>query len=206
MQATWERAVDLGANAPPFERNPSAWRQRIPIALLAGVGTIISAYLALFQWGLVDSIWDPVFGDGSERVLTSELAHRIDRAIRMPDAALGAWAYLSEVAFTLIGSTRRWQFRPWMVVLFGFDVIPLGFVSAALVLAQGAVLLLAEGAARAPARGADCALVDRVWVPRRRISLRAGVPELHADRAHAGPLRHCPARLQRTAPQVAAAL
>jgi uncharacterized membrane protein len=140
MESTWERAVDLGVKAPPFDRNPSSWRQRIPIAVLAGVGTVISAYLALFQWGLVDSAWDPLFGKGTERVLTSNVAHRIDAIIRMPDAALGAWAYLSEVVFTLVGSTRRWQYRPWMVVLFGFDVIPLGLVSAALVLAQGAIV------------------------------------------------------------------
>ncbi len=139
-QAIWERAVDLGVNAPPFERNPSSWRQRIPIAVLAGVGFLISTYLAFYQWGLIDTVWDPVFGDGSKKVLESNAAQKMDRVLRMPDAAFGAWGYLSEVVFTLVGSTRRWQFRPWMVMLFGLDVIPLGIVSFALVVTQGFVI------------------------------------------------------------------
>ena len=121
LTATWRDGVDLDSPAPPFEKNPSAWRQRIPVALLAGVGVLISIYLALFQWGLVDSVWDPVFGQGSKRVLTSDAAERMDALLHVPDAALGAWAYSSEVLFALVGSTRRWQFRPWMVVLFGFE-------------------------------------------------------------------------------------
>ncbi len=137
MERTWERAVDLGVDAPPFERNPSAWSQRVPIAVLAGVATVISTYMALFQWGLIDTVWDPVFGDGTRKVLTSEEAKKMDHYLRMPDAAFGAWGYLSEVVFTLVGSTRRWQFRPWMVLLFGFDVIPLGVVSVVLVVVQG---------------------------------------------------------------------
>jgi hypothetical protein len=44
------------------------------------------------------------------------------------------------VIFGLAGSTRRWQYRPWMVLLFGLDVIPLGMVSAILVVMQGAVV------------------------------------------------------------------
>jgi uncharacterized membrane protein len=137
MEGTWERGVDLSAHAPPFEKNPSSWRQRVPIAVLAGVGVLISCYLALFQWGLVDSVWDPVFGKGSERVLTSKAAKSMDKWLHVPDAAFGAWGYLSEVIFTLVGGTRRWQHRPWMVVLFGIDVIPLGIVSAVLVVTQG---------------------------------------------------------------------
>lgn len=130
----------MSANAPPFDRNPSAWRQRVPICLLAFVGTLISSYLALFQLELVGSIWDPLFGQGSERVLTSDAAKAMDRLLHVPDAAFGAWAYLSEAIFGLVGSTRRWQFRPWMVVLFGIDVIPLGLVSAGLVLTQGFIV------------------------------------------------------------------
>ena len=50
---------------------------------------------------------------------------------------LGSWAYLTEAVLAVAGSTRRWQFRPWLVVLFGIDVIPLGIVSALLVVLQG---------------------------------------------------------------------
>lgn len=136
----WQDAVDLHATAAPFYRNPSAWSQRIPICILAGIATIIASYMALFQWGLIASVWDPIFGAGSEAVLTSPAARTMDRWLHVPDAAFGAWGYLSELVLGLVGSTRRWQYRPWMVILFGIDVIPLGGVSAILVLTQGLVI------------------------------------------------------------------
>jgi uncharacterized membrane protein len=139
-EATWEEAVDLQAKAPPCDYNPSSWKQRAPIAILAGLGVLIASYLALFQMGLISSVWDPLFGEGSERVLQSSAAQSMDRVLHVPDAAFGAWGYLSEAVFTLVGSTRRWQHRPWMVILFGLDVIPLGLVSAALILTQGFVV------------------------------------------------------------------
>ncbi len=60
--------------------------------------------------------------------------------MRIPDAALGAVAYLGDAIYALVGTTRRWQYRPWMVLLFGLDVIPLGIVSAILVVIQGTVI------------------------------------------------------------------
>lgn len=130
----------LDAIPPPWKRNPSAWSQRVPIAVLAAVGFVISCYLALYQWGLIDSVWDPVFGDGTERVLTSDTSKTMHRWFGIPDAALGALAYLGDAIFGMIGSTRRWQYRPWAVILFGLDVIPLGIVSAILVFMQGTVV------------------------------------------------------------------
>ena len=132
--------LDLDAAVKPYDYNPAAWSQRIPICLLAAVAFLISTYLALYQWRLVDRVWDPVFGDQTQRVLDSDVAKRMDRWIGIPDASLGALAYLGDAIFGLAGSTRRWQFRPWMVVLFGIDVIPLGIVSAILVVLQGAVV------------------------------------------------------------------
>jgi len=127
--------------APPWDYNPSAWSQRIPICVLAMVAFFISAYMALYQWRLIDGIWDPVFGSAAtEGVLDSDVSHRMQRWFGMPDAALGAIAYLGDAAFGLAGSTRRWRTRPWLVVLFGIDVIPLGGVSAILVFIQAAVL------------------------------------------------------------------
>lgn len=140
MNERWQSAVDMDANAPPFDRNPSSWRQRIPIALLATAGTLISTYLALYQWGLVESVRDPLFGEGSEKVLESSAAKKMDRFLHIPDAAFGAWGYFSEAVFTLVGGTRRWHHRPWMVMIFGLDVIPLGLVSAILVLTQGFII------------------------------------------------------------------
>jgi uncharacterized membrane protein len=124
-------------NAPPFHYNPSSWRQRVPICVLAGVAFLMSAYLALYQWRLIGDAWDPIFADGTRRVLDSAVSERIRYYIGIPDAALGAFGYLSEVVLGLAGCTRRWQYRPWMVLLFGIDVIPLGLVSVVLVVLQG---------------------------------------------------------------------
>jgi uncharacterized membrane protein len=128
---------ELDVAAPPWKYNPSAWRHRIPICILAGIAFVIAAYMALYQWRLIESVWDPIFGRQSERVLDSEVSEKMRRWFRVPDAALGALAYLGDLLFGLAGSTRRWQFRPWLVILFGLDVIPLGLVSAILVLLQG---------------------------------------------------------------------
>lgn len=112
-------------------------RQRIPIALLGLFAAVVSTYLAAYQWGWVDSVWDPLFGNGTETVLDSEESEMMKRWIGIPDAALGAWAYLTEAVLAFAGSERRWQFRPWLVVVFGLDVIPLGIVSSVLVVVQG---------------------------------------------------------------------
>lgn len=60
--------------------------------------------------------------------------------LHVPDAAFGGWGYFTEAILSLVGSTRRWQFRPWLVILFGLDVIPLGIVSTVLVFVQGLVI------------------------------------------------------------------
>lgn len=133
-------AIDLDAPAPPWRYNPSSWRARIPICVLAMVGFAISTYLALYQWRIVGHVCDPVFGDQSMRVLDSDVSHAMRRAVGIPDAALGALAYLGDAIFGLGGSTRRWQLRPWLVLVFGIDVIPLGIVSAILVAMQGTVV------------------------------------------------------------------
>lgn len=132
--------VDLDAAPAPYDYNPAAWSQRIPICVLAMVGFGIALYMGLFQWGLTESVWDPVFGRQTQRVLTSDVSHQMYAWFRVPDAAFGALAYLGDAIFGLAGSTRRWQYRPWMVVIFGIDVIPLGIVSAILVVLQGTIV------------------------------------------------------------------
>jgi uncharacterized membrane protein len=132
--------ADLDAAPAPWSYNPAAWSQRIPICLLAGLGFLIAGYMALYQWRLIGSVFDPVFGEQSMQVLDSDVSHTMRRWFGIPDAAFGAIAYLGDAIFGLAGSTRRWQYRPWMVVIFGIDVIPLGIVSAVLVGMQGAVV------------------------------------------------------------------
>jgi len=96
--------------------------------------------MSLYQWRLIDNVWDPVFVGQTRQVLDSHVSEKMRTWARVPDAALGAIAYLGDLIFGLAGCTRRWQYRPWMVVLFGLDVIPLGVVSAVLVALQGTVV------------------------------------------------------------------
>ena len=131
---------DLDVHAPPFHRNPSAWSQRVPIAVLGGIAFVIATYMAMYQWGLIDTVWDPVFGEQTANVLMSKTSQTMHSWFHIPDASLGAIGYLGDAVLGMAGSTRRWQYRPWMVLLFGIDVIPLGGVSAILVVMQGAVV------------------------------------------------------------------
>lgn len=131
---------DLNHPVPPYKHNPSAWLQRIPICLCAFVAAGIATHLALCQWGLIDSVWDPVWGDDSNQVITSDAAKKMYAFLGIHDAALGVLAYLGDAVLGLAGSTRRWQYRPWLVILFGIDVIPLGIVSAILVVLQATIV------------------------------------------------------------------
>jgi uncharacterized membrane protein len=130
----------LSAVPEPWGYNPSAWVQRVGVAVIAAVAFVIAVYMGLYQWRLISGVWDPVFGDQSAAVLDSDVSHTMRRWFGIPDAILGALAYLGDIIFALAGSTRRWQYRPWLVILFGLDVIPLGIISAILVFLQGAVV------------------------------------------------------------------
>lgn len=133
-------SLSLDINAPPWKYNPSSWSQRLPICALAAVAGLIATYMALYQWQVIGSVWDPVFGEQTAKVLDSDVSEKMRHWMLVPDAALGAVGYFSEALLGLAGSTRRWQFRPWLVILFGIDVIPLGIVSVILVVLQGTVV------------------------------------------------------------------
>ncbi|MCB1215517.1 MAG: vitamin K epoxide reductase [Deltaproteobacteria bacterium] len=137
---SFEDVPELSVIPEPWEYNPSSWAQRIRVALIATSAVFIAGYLGLYQIGLTNTVWDPIFGRQSELVIGSDISHTMTGWFRIPDAVLGALAYLGDVIFALAGSTRRWQYRPWLVILFGLDVIPLGIVSAVLVFLQGAAL------------------------------------------------------------------
>lgn len=124
----------------PWSRNPSSFPQRISIALIALPAVFISLYLGFYQWGFIDTVWDPFFGKQSQAVLDSNVSHRMREWFVVPDAILGFLAYLGDVIFAIAGSERRWQYRPWLVLIFGIDVIPLGIVSAVLVFLQAFVV------------------------------------------------------------------
>lgn len=117
---------------PGWEVNPSTWAQRLPIVVLAAIGFLIAGYLTLFQVGAVDAVWEPFFGDGSRVILTSSISY----ALPVPDAALGAFGYLLDAVTGAIGGRDRWRTMPWMVILFGVAVGPLGVVGVMLVVFQ----------------------------------------------------------------------
>lgn len=116
--------------------NPASWSQRLPIVIAAVIGFFIAGYLALYQAGVFETVWDPIFGAGSVVVLHSWVAQGSERYLGISDAGLGALGYLADAIAGLIGSTRRWKTMPWIVILFGIFVGPLGAVSIALVILQ----------------------------------------------------------------------
>lgn len=132
--------IPLNAIPEPWEYNPSKWSQRLRIIAVATIAFLIATYMGLYQWGLIRSVWDPVFGRQSMDVLDSDVSHKITSWFLIPDSILGALAYLGDIIFALAGSCRRWHDRPWLVIVFGLDVIPLGIVSAILIFMQGFVV------------------------------------------------------------------
>jgi len=120
-------------NIPPgWDYNPATWSQRLPIVVLAMIGFIIATYLSLYQLDIISTVWEPFFGDGSVTILNSKISH----ILPIPDAALGAFGYFVDAVTGVIGGIRRWRTMPWIVVVFGLAVGPLGFVSVMLVVFQ----------------------------------------------------------------------
>jgi uncharacterized membrane protein len=120
-------------NIPPgWDYNPAAWSQRIPIVVLAMIGFFIATYLSLYQLDVFNTVWEPFFGDGSVTILNSKISH----ILPIPDASLGAFGYLVDAVTGIIGGRRRWRSMPWIVIVFGLAVGPLGFVSVMLVVFQ----------------------------------------------------------------------
>jgi hypothetical protein len=122
-----------GPDTPPgWSYNPSDWWQRGPIIAMAFVGFFLSRYLAAYQLGHIPWPWDPFFGDGTRRVLESE----VSKAWPISDAGLGTVSYMLEALSGFMGGRNRWRTMPWMVAMFGVLVVPLGVVSIVLVILQ----------------------------------------------------------------------
>jgi len=125
-----------------WDYSPSSWSQRAPIIALAFVGLFISRYLAAYQLGHIDAVWEPFFAggadpkNGTEEIITSS----VSRAWPVPDAGLGALTYLLEILTGLMGATNRWRSMPWLVLLFGLMIVPLGAVSITFIVIQPIVL------------------------------------------------------------------
>jgi hypothetical protein len=133
-------AMLTGPVVPPgWSYNPSSWTQRLPIIVLALVGLYVSRYLAAYQLGHIPGVWDPFFAgspldprNGTEEIITSW----VSQAWPVSDAAVGGYTYLLEIVTGIVGSRMRWRTMPWLVVLFGLMIAPLGITSIFFIIIQ----------------------------------------------------------------------
>ena len=137
-------AALTGPRVPPgWSYNPSGWAQRLPIVVLALLGLYVSRYLAGYQLGHIPGLWDPFFDgsatdprNGTEEIVTSW----VSTALPVSDAALGGYTYLLEILTGLVGSRQRWRTAPWLVLLFGLMIVPLGMTTILFIVIQPVVL------------------------------------------------------------------
>lgn len=133
--ATPGRAA-TGDVPPGWTVNPSQWSQRLPIVGLALVGLAAATALALYQQGVIDTIWEPFFGEGTRQIVIESSFSRLFEGWPIRDAGIGALGYLADAVTGVIGGTRRWSTMPWIVIVFGLFVVPLGAVSVMLTIFQ----------------------------------------------------------------------
>jgi hypothetical protein len=137
-------AALTGPDTPPgWSYNPSVWTQRLPIIGLALIGLYVSRYLAAYQLGHVPSVWEPFFAgsvvdprNGTEEIITSS----VSRAWPVSDAAVGGYTYLLEILTGIVGSRTRWRTMPWLVLLFGLMIAPLGITSIFFIVIQPIII------------------------------------------------------------------
>jgi nucleoside-diphosphate-sugar epimerase len=123
--------------------NPSRWTQRLPIIVLALIGLYVSRYLGAYQLGHISGVWEPFFAgsasdpqNGTEEIITSA----VSKAWPVSDAAIGGYTYLLEILTGIVGSQLRWRTMPWLVILFGLMIAPLGVVSISFIIIQPLVI------------------------------------------------------------------
>jgi hypothetical protein len=131
------------ATPPGWSYNPSRWTQRLPIIVLALIGLYVSRYLAAYQLGHISGVWEPFFAgspsdpqNGTEEIITSA----VSKAWPVSDAAIGSYTYLLEILTGIVGSQMRWRTMPWLVILFGLMIAPLGVVSISFIIIQPLVI------------------------------------------------------------------
>ena len=126
-----------GDDTPPgWDENPSAWKQRIPIIVLALLGVGVAGWLALYQQEVTDTVWEPFFPGGTKEIVRESGFSKSFERFPIGDAALGAIGYLLDAVTGAIGGTKRWRTMPWIVIIFGIFIGPLGVISVMLVIFQ----------------------------------------------------------------------
>ena len=136
-----EGMMDPSDMPPGWTYSPSTYLQRLPIIALGAIGFVIARVLAAYQLGHIDGVWEPFFaGDaarnGTEFIITSD----VSKAWPIADGGLGATSYMFEVLMGVMGGRARWRTMPWMVLLFGIVVVPLGVVSIYFIIIQPIVI------------------------------------------------------------------
>jgi uncharacterized membrane protein len=123
---------ESSAIPPGWTSNPSAPPRRLVLAALATLGFLTAGFLALYQTGVISTVWEPFFGDGSKTILDSNLS----RWFPVPDAALGAAVYFVDAMLEFAGGEDRWKSHPWFVLANGATAIALGLTAITLLIVQ----------------------------------------------------------------------
>ena len=120
--------------------SPSSFTQRLPIVALAFVGLFVSRYLAAFQLGHIDGLWDPFFGPGDSAQRQRQRGRGdivgVEGLSRSPMPAsaplpMRSTSWPARSATGAAGAPcRGWCF------LFGLLIIPLGVVSVTFIIIQ----------------------------------------------------------------------
>ena len=101
-------AARTGPTMPPgWSYNPSSWTQRMPIIVLAFVGLYVSRYLAAYQLGHIDGVWEPFFAGCPPIRRTAPRRSSPPRCLEawpVSDAGVGAVTYMLEILTGIIGS------------------------------------------------------------------------------------------------------
>jgi uncharacterized membrane protein len=129
--------MNLNDNIPNgSSSNPSSWRKRVSLLILASLGFLIALYLGLYQLHAFQNVWEPFFGNGTNAVVKSSFS----RSLPIPDGLIGAFGYLCDIVLVSIGDRVRWKTKPWIVILYSILAGMMGLVSVLLIVLQPVVL------------------------------------------------------------------
>ncbi len=99
--------------------NPGAWSQRLPLALLALLGFVLSTWFAFYSPALLSS--SVPFFTFSARFHFVPAALR--RLFASPEMGVSACGFILQTLGSLVGGTRRWRTHPVWVVAFGIILV-----------------------------------------------------------------------------------
>ena len=119
-----------------INENPSSWEKRKPLLFMAIAGFIIALYLGLYELHFFKNVWEPFFGNGTNKILHSSFS----RSLPVPDGLLGTFGYLCDIILVSAGNQIRWRSKPWIVFLYSFVVALMALVSLFLLIMQAFIL------------------------------------------------------------------